>query len=105
MKYRYQRLSKEEKKAWKQTYYNTTAGKSMNIRLVRLMFTGIIGFLVALYIITNNIINNNVDWTTWITTIPLMIASIIFISASFILRIKNLNMFIVKEEKKHTKKI
>lgn len=99
MKTRYQRLSKEEKKQCKNAYYNTNAGKMMNIRLFRLSLTGIIGILFSAFIITNNYLNNNVDWTTWVCSIPLAIASIIFIIASFILRRKNLNMFAIKSEK------
>lgn len=102
MKNKYQRLSKEEKKQCKNAYYTTTEGKMMNIRLFRLSLTGVLGILVAAFFITNNYINNNVDWTTWITTIPLAIASVIFIISSIVLRRKNLNKFAIKSEK-HTK--
>ncbi len=103
MKNQYQRMSKDEKKDLKKTYYNCDEGKIMNIRLFRLFLTGTIGILFSLYIITNNYIHYNVDWTTWITSIPLFIASIVFIIASIYLRGKKLNEFAIKLAKKNAK--
>ena len=96
---KYWELSKNEKKKLKNDYYSTATGKVVNIRLFRLSLTGTIGILYSLYIITNNYINNQVDWTTWITSIPLLIASIFFVGASIYLRFKNLNKFALKEKK------
>ena len=103
MKTKYQRMSKKEKKTCKIAYYNTKEGNLMRVRLFRLSLTGTIGILFSLYILTNNYLNNKVDWTTWVSSIPLLIASIIFITASFYLRRKNLNLFAIKEEKKAKK--
>ena len=103
MKNQYQRLNKEEKKNLKKDYYNTNDGKMMNIRLFRLSLTGVIGILFSFYIITNNYIHQNVDWTTWVTSIPLLIASIIFLIASIVLRFKNLNQFAIKQAKNNVK--
>ena len=103
MKNQYQRMSKEEKKALKKTYYSCNEGKIMNIRLFRLSLTGTIGVLFALYIITNNYIHHNVDWSTWVASIPLILASIVFLIASFILRYKYLNQFAIKQAKNNVK--
>ncbi len=99
MKKFYWRLSKKDKKLCKKNYYASDKGKSMNIILTRLCFTGILGVLVALYIVVNNYVHNQVDWSTWVASIPLFIASVVFIISSFYLRFKNLNLYAIKNMK------
>ena len=103
MKTKYQRMNKKERKKCQKAYYNTKEGNLMRIRLFRLSLTGTIGILFSMLIIINNYLTNKVDWTTWFCSIPLLIASIIFIISSFLLRRKNLNLFAIKEEKNQKK--
>lgn len=97
MKNKYQRLNKKEKEQIKKEFYNTELGKTLNIRLTRLLFTGLIGILFSLYIIANDY-KNKISWMTWFLSIPLLIFSLIFIFMSFKLRIKNLNDYVINKK-------
>ena len=103
MKNKYQRLPKEMKKQCRDEYYKTQRGKDIHIRLTRLNLIGLLGLLFTGYIFTQDY-PNNFKWYDIFIMIILSICSIIFLIASFKLRIKNLNeyalQFTVKLEKR-----
>ena len=96
MKNKYQRLSKNEKKECKDMYYSTLKGKEMHLRLIRLTILGILGFLLGIYLIGNGILTHQIKWYDYLISIPLLIASIIFLVGSFTIRRKVLNQFALK---------
>lgn len=96
MKTKYQRMNKEEKKNLIEEYKKTTKGKEMLSRLNRILAIGLIGLIygvgLALYLYSKDGIKIN----DYLTIIPLLIASFIFIIMSLNLRKKELNKFAIK---------
>ena len=93
-KLKYYTLSIEEKNKLKTSFYQTEYGKKINKLLIRLLIIGIIGLLFSIYLLITHV---NI-WDL-ITGIMLLIASIIFIIASFKLRINKLNDHLIKKKK------
>lgn len=96
MKNKYQRLSKEDRKECRSMYYSTTQGKSMHIRLFRLLIIGTIGILFSIFMIGNGLIQQNLHWYDYAMAIPLFLISIVFIVGSFLIKRKVLNQFALK---------
>lgn len=96
MKNKYQRLSKEDKKECREMYFNTPKGKDMHLRLIRLNIIGIIGLLVGIYIILNGNITKEISWIDYLVSIPLLLASVVFLIGSYSIRGKVLNQFALK---------
>ncbi|MCI9279694.1 MAG: hypothetical protein HFJ02_02705 [Bacilli bacterium] len=98
MKTKYQRMNKEEKKNLIEEYKKTTKGKEMLSRLNRILAIGLIGLIygvgLALYLYSKDGIKIN----DYLTIIPLLIASFIFIIMSLNLRKKELNKFAIKRK-------
>lgn len=99
MKNKYQRMNKEEKNKIKEKYYATEEGKSMRNRLTRLLITGTIGILFALYLIYSILTNDGNNIWQYVISGILIIASIVFIIGSIKLRIKVLNKYAIKNSK------
>ena len=99
MKNKYQRMSKEEKKEIKESYKKSKKGQNMMIRLNRLIITGIVGLIVfGIYLYLNLTGENTTVWD-YIVTTSLLLASLVFIIGSFILRGKEYNKHAIKPYK------
>lgn len=94
LRLKYYSLTKKEKGKLKENFYNTEFGKNIKIRLNRLLLIGIIGILFSLYLF---IFPSN-KWDI-VSGIILTIASLIFIIASFKVRINKLNDYLVSKKK------
>ena len=88
-------LSKEERNKLKEEFYNTDVGKDLKLRLTRLLIIGILGILFSIYMFISNTSIFDI-----ITGVILVIASLVFIIASFRLRVTKLNDYLVKNKKK-----
>lgn len=93
-KLKYYSLTKEEKKKLKIEFYQTNFGNSVNKRLNRLLFTGIIALIFGIYLL----VDNSTIWDIVIGIITL-IASLIFIFGSYKVRTQKLNNYLVKKKK------
>lgn len=96
MKNKYSRLSKEEKQECQKMYYQTEKGKEMHLRLIRLTFTGMLGILVGIFMLGNGIISEKIKWYDYLVSIPLILASIVFLVGAFQIKRKVLNQFALK---------
>lgn len=99
MKNKYQRMTKEEKLACQKKYYETTKGKEMKIRFLRLKIIGTIGILFSIFLIASGYISGEISWSTWVISIILCVFSTIYISGAIILKRKCLNQYAVKKMK------
>ncbi len=97
-KLKYYSLENSEKEKLKQDFYQTEYGKNIKMRLDRLFVIGILGIIFSIILL---IINKNI-WDL-VTSITLFLASIFFIIASFKVRIKKLNDYLIKNRKKNNK--
>ena len=88
-------LSKDERNKLKEEFYKTDIGKDLKLRLTRLLIIGILGILFSIYLFVSNTSIFDI-----ITGIILVIASLVFIIASFRLRITKLNDYLIKNKKK-----
>ncbi len=96
LKTKYERMNKNEKKKVIEQYKKTAAGKEMMNRLIRLIFIGIALILYATYIFVSDI--NDLKWTHYVTSVPLICVGIFFIFMSLRLRKKVLNQFAIKKK-------
>lgn len=97
MKNKYQRLTKIEKKACKEMYYNTLQGRDMHLRFIRLNLIGTIGLIFCVYLVGNSVITQQkIEWYDYCILIPLCLASLTFIIGVFFLKRKVLNQFALK---------
>ncbi len=94
-KLKYYYLTKEKKEKLKKEFINTEYGKNLTKRLDRLFIIGICSFLFSIYLF----ISNKNIWDI-ITGIILLISSLLFTIGSHKIRIKNLNIFLIKNTKK-----
>ncbi len=93
-KLKYYSLAKEEKVKIKEEFYQTEFGSKMKTRLNRLLVTGILSFIFSIYLF----ISHTNNWEI-ITGITLLCASFVFVIASFKIRIRKINDFLVKKKK------
>ncbi len=98
MKTKYQRMNKEEKKNLIEEYKKTTKGKESLSRLNRIMIIGLIGLIYGIGEALYSYIKDEIKISDYLTIIPLLIASFIFIIMSFNLRKKELNKFAIKRK-------
>lgn len=77
-------------------YYSTLKGKEMHLRFIRLCIIGTIGILFGIYLIGNGLLTHNIKWYDYCLAIPLILASIIFLVGTYVLRKKVLNQFALK---------
>ncbi len=94
-KLKYYSLTKEERQDLKEKFYQTDFGSSMRARLNRLLIIGIMAFIFSIFMFVTN---TNI-WEI-VMGVMLLIASFIFIIASFKIRVKKLNDYLVKKAKK-----
>lgn len=99
MKNKYQRMSKEEKKALQEKFYKTEKGKDMKKRLLRLRMIGFIGMLFAAFLVVSAYFSKELNWATWLMSIILMACSVTYFVSSFVLKGKVLNDFAIKNIK------
>jgi len=99
MKNKYQRMTKDEKKNCRESFYKTTKGKEMKMRFQRLTVLGVIGILFSAFLVVSGYVSNEINWTTWLMAIVLTIFSIIYILGAFFLSRKCFNDFAVKKMK------
>ena len=78
MKNKYQRMTKTEKKELKQKFYETTKGKEMKKRLLRLRITGLIGILFSVFLVISGYISKEKEYKTINITL-LVIAFFIYL--------------------------
>ena len=99
MKIKYLRLTKEQRKKVKETYYNTPKGKALKSKL-RLVLVSIIGLIIcAIAILIDAIINKGSTWD-YIYAACLGLIAICFIVVSYNLRIKRLNNYLINNKLK-----
>ncbi|MBE6161526.1 MAG: hypothetical protein E7158_04865 [Firmicutes bacterium] len=94
MKNKYQRMSREEKKALIAEYKQTEKGKFLLEKLRNVLISGILLFASSIYLI----VTADKVWG-YVGAGGLMIIACIFTFASIRLRIKNLNLFAVRGKK------
>lgn len=98
MKTKYQRMNKFEKKQLIEEYKKTLKGKESLSRLNRIMIIGLIGLIYGIGETLYSYIKDEIKISDYLTIIPLLIASFIFIIMSFNLRKKELNKFAIKRK-------
>ena len=99
MKNKYQRMTKTEKKELKRKFYETTKGKEMKKRLLRLRIIGLIGILFSVCLVISGYISKELNWATWTMSIILMLCSCVYFIGSFTIKGKILNDFAIKNIK------
>ncbi len=92
---KYYSLKKEEKDKLKDRFYQTDYGKTIKIRLTRVLIIGILCLVFGSFLI----VTNEQIWDI-ISGVSLLIASVIFIIGSFKVRINKLNDYLIKEKRK-----
>lgn len=101
-KYKYQRLSKEEKKQVKDEFYNTNQGMELKVRFKRILIYSILLLLFGLYLLIDAYINKDSYAQYVYGAIMLMFGVGFLISRSYVM-MKKVNDYITKP-KKTTKK-
>lgn len=96
IKTKYDKLTKDEKKKIIEKYKKTDAGLAMMNRLTRLLFTGIVGIVLAIGLFIYEY--KTIEMTDYLILVPLFFASILFIMMSFKLKRKVLNQFMIKNK-------
>ncbi len=92
-KLKYYSLTNEERNELKKEFYQTDFGKSIKKRLDRLFITGLLGFVLGIYLMFD-------AKETWgyIYAGILIFFSIIFIAGSFKVRISKINTYLVNRK-------
>ncbi len=96
MKTKYERMKPYEKKKLVELYKKTNAGKEMMKRLLRLNIIGAILIIYAIYMFVSDL--NDLDWTSYLISIPILCIGAFFIIMSYRLRKKVLNQFAIKNK-------
>lgn len=99
VKNKYQRMTKIEKKELQQQFYETTKGKEMKKRLLRLRLIGLVGIFFSIFLVISGYISKELNWTTWAMSILLMLCSCVYFVGSFTIKGKMLNDFAIKKKK------
>ena len=95
-KYKYQTLTKEEKRKAKNDFYQTDNGKNLKKRFDRLFLYSILLTMFAIYIVISAIINDDAFYN-YIYGISLFVMAIIFLIGRYKIYLENINNFIVKK--------
>ena len=93
-KLKYYTLNKEERKNLKKEFTESSYGKSLNKRLIRIFILGIIGLGFSIYLF----FTYSSIWDL-ITITSLLIASLIFILSASMIKVNKLNDFLIKKQK------
>ena len=99
VKNKYQRMTKTEKKELQQQFYETTKGKEMKKRLLRLRIIGLVGIFFSIFLVISGYISKELNWATWAMSILLMLCSCVYFVGSFTIKGKMLNDFAIKKKK------
>lgn len=99
VKNKYQRMTKTEKKELQQQFYETTKGKEMKKRLLRLRLIGLVGIFFSIFLVISGYISKELNWATWTMSIILMLCSCVYFIGSFTIKGKMLNDFAIKSIK------
>ncbi len=99
VKYKYQRLTKEEKKEEKLKFYATERGKDLKNRFFRILVYSIMLILFGIVLLAEAITKND-SIAQYIYSVILIIFGIGFIIGRYIIMIRQVNDFIVKKPKK-----
>lgn len=97
MKNKYERMNSEQQKNIRKLYYQSEKGKTMMIRLNRLLIIGILGIILATCLGIYNYTNNKNLWD-YVSASILLIVSIIFIFKSIHIRAIEFNKQALKEK-------
>lgn len=98
-KYKYQRLTKDEKKAAKKAFYETSMGKELKFRFKRIMVYSIILIIFGIWLLIEAYMKKD-SVAQYIYSIILIISGIIFIIARYFILRKKVNDYITKTQKK-----
>ena len=98
-KNKYQRSTREEKKEARTAFFNTDFGRSLKIRLTRLVIYSILLVVCAIYFIIDNILNDN-SIGNYILAAFFIIFAIIFMVGRHYVIVKNANDYMIKNKKK-----
>lgn len=98
-KYKYQRLTKSEKKAAKKAFYETNMGKELKSRFKRIMVYSIILIIFGIWLLIEAYMKKD-SVAQYIYSIILIISGIIFIIARYLILRKKVNDYITKTPKK-----
>lgn len=102
-RYKYQKLTKEEKKKAKVEFYQTTQGIELKTRFKRIIIYSIILLIFGLYLLIEAIIKDN-SYAQYIYASILIIFSIGFIISKFYVEMIKVNDYLTKPKKVTKKK-
>lgn len=102
-KYKYQRLTKEEKKKTKSEFYETEYGKSLKQKFKRILIYSIILILFGIYLLIEACIKKN-SYAEYIYSSIIIIFGIFFIISKFRIEMIKVNDYLTKQKKATKKK-
>lgn len=98
-KYKYQRLTKEEKKKIKTEFYKTAQGNDLKVRFKRIMIYSIILIIFGLYLLIEAIIKDN-SYAQYVYASILILFGIGFISSKYYVEMRKINDFLTLKKHK-----
>ena len=98
-KNKYQRSTKNEKKEARIAFFNTEYGKSLKIRLNRLIIYSVLLVACAIYFVIDNIMNDNTI-SNYILAVFFVIFAIVFMVGRHYVIVKNTNDYMIKNKRK-----
>lgn len=102
-RYKYQKLTKEEKKKAKVEFYQTTQGIELKARFKRIMIYSIILLIFGLYLLIEAIIKDN-SYAQYIYASVLIIFSIGFMISKYYIEMIKVNEYLTNPKKVTKKK-
>lgn len=102
-RYKYQKLTKEEKKKAKVEFYQTNQGIELKTRFKRIMIYSIILLVFGLYLLIEAIIKDN-SYAQYIYASILIIFSIAFLISKYYVEMIKVNDYLTKPKKVTKKK-
>ncbi len=98
MKTKFQRMNKMEKQHLIEEYKKTPKGKEILSRLNHVLIIGVIGLVYGIGLTIYLYFKDGIKLSDYLTIVPLLIASFIFIILSINLRRKELNKYAIKRK-------
>lgn len=95
-KYKYQRLSREEKKNAKKEFFATNTGMALKTRFNRIMFYSIVLIAFGIWLLIEAYLKND-SVAQYIYSIILIVCGILFFIGRYIIMLKQVNNYIVKK--------
>lgn len=99
IKYKYLTLTRAEKKAAKKEFWQTERGKDLKIRTNRLLIYSVLLLGFGIWILVDAIIKND-SIAKYIYSAIIIIFALVFIIGRYIVTLKQVNNYIVKNPKK-----